>query len=338
MPAIELLYQAGLSSLQGGLVVVNAQVSPLLRQLCLKADGCFLQQSFKPVYDEIVQCGGVVQAVLPKLCDEKISVKTALVFPSKNKLLTLSHMAQAMCLLDDGGKIIMACANVHGAKSYDAALKKLAGHVSSSSKSKCRVFSAKRHDAFDEALATQWIQAAEVQRLESHRLYSQPGLFSWDRADMGSQLLLQYLPKISGEGMDLCCGYGLLSETILRHHVEIRQWHMVEADAMALHCAEKNIQPWTDKVQLHWQDAQLDGLPKKLDYVICNPPFHTGQDQDIDLGQSIVAQACRSLKRDGHLYMVANRKLPYEAELAKHLRSHKLVIETQGFKIIHGVR
>jgi len=91
-------------------------------------------------------------------------------------------------------------------------------------------------------------------------------------------------------------------------------------------------------VELYWQDAQLDGLPKKLDYVICNPPFHTGQDQDVALGQAIVAQGCRSLKRGGHFYMVANRKLPYEEVLVKHVRSHRTVIETQGFKIMHGVR
>ncbi|MDQ6968307.1 MAG: methyltransferase, partial [Mariprofundaceae bacterium] len=223
-------------------------------------------------------------------------------------------------------------------KSYDGALKKLAGHVGSTSKSKCRIFSATRNNEFDEHLANQWLDTAKIQYVEAHGLYSQPGLFSWDRADIGSELLLQHLPELSGESMDLCCGYGLLSERVLKKYSAISQWHMVDADDMALHCAKKNIQLWQDKVKLYWQDAQLDGLPRKLDYVVCNPPFHTGQAQDITLGQEILAQGCRSLKRGGHFYMVANRKLPYEEILAKHVRSQHTVIETQGFKIMHGVR
>ncbi|PCI43469.1 MAG: hypothetical protein COB41_07030 [Proteobacteria bacterium] len=332
MPAIELLYQAGLSSLQGNIAVMNAQVEPRLRALCLQVESYQLQQSFKPVCDEIMSMG------LQSTCDIDGAFDGVLVFPSKNKLLSLSNMAKAMLLLHENGKIMMGCANVHGAKSYASALKQLAGDVSSTSKSKCRVFSARRDTGFDEHLAKQWIDAAKMRDVESHGLYSQPGLFSWDRADIGSALLLQYLPELSGEGMDLCCGYGLLSDRILKKFPDITQWYMVEADHMALHCAKKNTLLWQDKVKLFWQDAQLDGLPNKLDFVICNPPFHTGQDQDIDLGQAIVAQACRSLKRGGHLYMVANRKLPYEAVLAKHVRSHDTVIETQGFKIMHGVR
>lgn len=332
MPAVELLYQAGLSSLQGRLAVINAQTVSSLREICSKSDAYQLQQSFKPICDEIERMGLISTCDIDGIFDE------ILVFPSKNKLLTLSNMAKAMLLLDTNGKIIMACANAHGAKSYDAALKKLAGHASSISKSKCRVFSARLDAGFNKELAKEWINAAKMRRVESHGLWSQPGLFSWDRADIGSELLLQHLPELTGDGMDLCCGYGLLSERILKNYSDIRQWYMVEADNMALHCAKKNTQSWQDKVQLYWLDAQLDGLPKKLDYVICNPPFHTGQDQDITLGQSIVTQGCRSLKRGGHFYMVANRKLPYEAVLAKHLRSHHTVVETQGFKIMHGVR
>ncbi len=332
MPAVELLYQAGLLSLQGSIAIINAQVQPRLRELCLKAEMYQLQQSFKPVCDEIMNMG------LQSTCEIDGGFDGVLVFPLKNKLLTLSNMAKAMLSLHENGKIIMACANVHGAKSYDAALKKLAGHASSTSKSKCRIFSARRDAGFDAGLAKQWIDAAAMQQVEAHGLWSQPGLFSWDRADIGSQLLLQHLPELSGDGMDLCCGYGLLSEHILKKFSDITQWYMVDADNTALHCAKKNTLPWQDKVKLLWQDAQLAGLPKKLDYVICNPPFHTGQDQDVALGQKIVAQGCQSLKRGAHFYMVANRKLPYEAVLAKHLRSHYTVIETQGFKIMHGVR
>jgi len=38
------------------------------------------------------------------------------------------------------------------------------------------------------------------------------------------------------------------------------------------------------------------------------------------------------------MYMVANRKLPYEQVLEKHLRSYSTLIEQDGFKVIRGIR
>jgi len=332
MPAVELLYDALMHRELKALAVLNAQPHHLLLDVCQKASSYELLQTFKPWCDDIAQLGLHSQANVSGC------FSTVAVFPSKNKCLTLSHMAAAMLLLPEGGEIIMACANSHGAKSYDAALKKIAGSVTSSSKSKCRIFSARRSSEMDVDLAEQWIRDAQMQRVEAHGLWSQPGLFSWDRADIGSQLLLQHLPELCGMGMDLCCGYGLLSAHIMKKNVAVEHIDMVEADASALLCAEKNLMPWQDKVACHWQNGAADGLPKRLDWAVCNPPFHTGQIQDIELGQAIVAQGCRSLKRGGHFYMVANRKLPYEHILEKHLRHYQVIAEEQGFKIIRGDR
>ncbi|MDQ6973428.1 MAG: methyltransferase, partial [Mariprofundaceae bacterium] len=88
----------------------------------------------------------------------------------------------------------------------------------------------------------------------------------------------------------------------------------------------------------HYVDATVDALPSALDWVLCNPPFHTGQTREVSLGQAIVAQGCQSLKRGGHLWMVANRQLPYEHVLTQQLEEHHIIIEANGFKIIHGVR
>jgi 16S rRNA (guanine1207-N2)-methyltransferase len=46
-----------------------------------------------------------------------------------------------------------------------------------------------------------------------------------------------------------------------------------------------------------------------------NPPFHSGQATDVDLGRAFLATAAASLRRGGKLFLVANRQLPYEAVL-----------------------
>lgn len=64
----------------------------------------------------------------------------------------------------------------------------------------------------------------------------------------------------------------------------------------------------------HWHDV-TKGLPECYDVVIMNPPFHIGRDQKAELGLSFLTAASRGLRRGGRLFLVANRRLPYESHL-----------------------
>lgn len=334
MPAIQLLYQSALDSLNGDLhvAIVNAHADPLLREIANKSD-LTVTQHFKPEFDALARMG----VNCPEALEDEFEL--IMVIPSKNKQQTLGWMADAMGHLNEGGKLLMACANSHGAKSYESALKKLAGNIASSSKSKCRIFSARRTNGFDRELETTWLEDAMPRIVDSHGMLSQPGLFSWDRADTGSELLLEHLPdNLNGTGIDLCCGWGFIARHILEHNPAVETLHLVEADRLALNCAIENMKQWQDRVQNHWLDAAAGALPLKLDWVVCNPPFHTGHATDIGLGQKIIEGACASLKRNGCLWMVANRKLPYEATLDKRLMRHRIVIQDQGFKVIEAIK
>jgi len=339
MPATQLLYQSAIDSLNSNsrVAVVNAHADPFLKEISKQCDRLALLQHFKPEHDDLLRMGLKSSPTLEGEFD------LILLIPSKNKQQTLGWMAEAMNHLVDNGKLISACANNHGAKSYESSLKTLAGDVSSSSKSKCRIFSARKSISINHELSAQWIEDAKPRTVDAHGLLSQPGLFSWERPDTGSQLLLEHLPaSFTGSGMDLCSGYGYLSVHLLKRHPDITALHLVEADRLALDCAEANTEKWTQKCQPHWLDAAADPLPpihtSKLDWIVCNPPFHSGQARDIDLGQTIIANACKSLKRGGKLYMVANRKLPYEATLDRMLMTHHTVIQDQGFKIIEATK
>ncbi|MFQ5519100.1 MAG: methyltransferase [Mariprofundus sp.] len=333
MSAVQLLYQAALATSPGKTAILNAQADPLLSQLAARKESLDLTQYFKPEHDALTSMGFTVSPEFSKLSTDYDLI---LLLPSKNKQQTHAWMAEAMRRLQKNGKIMMACANRHGAKSHETALKALAGNISSASKSKCRIFSACRNNHFDNELAEQWIQDAKPRRIETHGLISQPGPFSWDRADTGSSLLLEQLPALPGTGLDLCCGYGLLSEWILKHSPNVQLLHLIEADHIALECARANTQHWQTRVQLHWADAVSDPLPQNLDWIVCNPPFHSGQNRDIELGQAIVQRACQSLKKGGSLYLVANRKLPYEHLLQAGLQNCQTLIEKNGFKVFRG--
>ena len=335
MSAIELLYRNIPDTSAKNVLILNAQAHPLLNEICRQAASSLLQQSFKPSCIALSNSG--LAWVNFVATDQYFDL--ILIHPAKNRQQTLFWMADAMGRLQDGGKIVIACANNHGAKGYETALNKLAGNITSSSKSKCRIFSAIKSAALNSELAAQWLRNGEAQRITSHGVISRPGLFSWDRPDCGSQLLLSCLDKpLSGEGADLCCGYGLLAVHLLRLSDQTSRIHLIEADQLALCCAAQNTAAWSEQVETHWLDAATEPLPSKLDWVVCNPPFHTGHSHDVELGQKIVTRACRSLKRGGSLYLVANRKLPYEHILTAELRSVQTLTEADGFKVMQGTR
>ena len=340
MPAIELLYQAALDMPAARTCIINAHAHPLLADLQQQTQLLALQQHFKPEYTALQRNHLSVSPDWPEPAER---FDLILLLPAKNKQQTRGWLAAALHRLSDTGRLMVAAANTHGARSYATALQQLTGQITSRSKSKCRIFSARKTAAFDTALTEQWMNDAQPQYLEphglgSHGLYTQAGLFSWDRADTGSSLLLQQLPALSGKGMDLCCGYGLLSEHILRHPNTVSNIHLVEADHLALNCAKQNMAKRTHPIQYHWLDAAHDPLPQGLDWIVCNPPFHSGQTRDVELGQHIAQRGCESLKRGGVLYLVANRKLPYERLLQSALHQCQTLIEADGFKVIQGIR
>ena len=164
--------------------------------------------------------------------------------------------------------------------------------------------------------------------------WTAPGVFSADGVDLASALLIDALPdKLGKQVADLGAGWGFLSAHVLTHG-GVEAVHLVEAGHLALECARHNV---TDKrAQFHWQDVTTWAPLKKMDTIVMNPPFHTGRAAAPQVGQAFVAAAARLLSPSGHLWMVANRHLPYEAELKARFASVNEMGGDARFKIFHA--
>jgi len=164
---------------------------------------------------------------------------------------------------------------------------------------------------------------------------TRPGVFSADGPDKGSLALAEGLPPLKGAVADLGAGWGFLARRMLESEA-ITRAYLVESDAVALDCARENI---TDpRAEFHWADATRWRPPAPLDTVVSNPPFHRGRAGDPGLGRAFIAAAAGMLAPSGSFWMVANRHLPYEAELAAAFSSVEEVGGTPGFKVIHASR
>lgn len=172
--------------------------------------------------------------------------------------------------------------------------------------------------------------------IDNLALCTQPGIFSWDRLDPGSALLMSRLPAFKGKGADLGCGLGLLGRTVLGS-TAVTGVILVDLDRRAVEMARRNVAD--PRARIVWGDlrnAKL--LPAGLDFAVSNPPFHEGGGEDQALGIVFIQRAAEALRSGGSLWLVANAHLPYEAPLRELYRSVTTVAQEGGYKVFEARR
>lgn len=166
--------------------------------------------------------------------------------------------------------------------------------------------------------------------------WGQPGLFSWDRIDVGTQALIDVLPPLTGKIADFGCGAGVLSRQVLTSPKVVAVTGF-ELDRRAIAAAHKTISD--PRFSSVWVDLVADGTGGQIfDTIVMNPPFHRAGIEDQTLGISMIGRAAEALRPGGTLWLTANRHLPYEATLKARFATVTLKSEAQGFKVYQAIR
>ena len=167
---------------------------------------------------------------------------------------------------------------------------------------------------------------------EQLTLNSLPGVFNHGKLVLGTALLLDNLPAISqGKVLDFACGCGVIGAMLKRKYPQIE---LFSSDISAL--AVKATELTLSANNLSGTVITADGLPefpKQFDYIVSNPPFHTGIKTDYSIVEAFIAQSATRLSSQGKLTIVANSHLAYQELLQRSFRQVSVIAKANGFVI-----
>ena len=179
----------------------------------------------------------------------------------------------------------------------------------------------------------------EVDR--DYRIINHASLFSRDRLDPGSQLLIEHMPI--GERYrriaDLACGNGVIG-IIAASLNPAADLLFCDESYMALASARENF----DTAFGSHREAEflvtdcLQGVPgNSRDLVLLNPPFHQQHNINDAVAWQMLKDAKRVLVNGGELRIVGNRHLAYHAKLKKLFGNCETIAATSKFTVLSAV-
>ena len=283
---------------------------------------------------DAVQTSPLIPGSTPLETVTEGSADAAMVYAPPGVLERRRVLALALKALKPGGRLTTMAPKDKGGARLKKELATFGVEVAEDAKAHHRRCVVIRPDALAPA-AEAAISAGDLHLVEHLGAWSQPGVFAWDRIDAGTALLAQILPPLKGVGADLGCGYGALSTVVLRSPA-IASLRLVDLDRRAVEAARRNVED--PRASFEWADARDLAQNGDLDFIVMNPPFHDGGAEDRRLGQAFIRKAAGMLKKGGVLWLVANRHLPYEAELGEAFKRVTPHGEGAGYKLFEAVR
>jgi 16S rRNA (guanine1207-N2)-methyltransferase len=288
-----------------------------------------LVQGFRPHFRALQASG---YTVTPRV--EGQGYDMALVLAGRHRGQNELRIAEAIERVAPGAPVIVAGSKDDGIDSLRKRINALAPLDSHLPKHHGVAFWFRQGDS--EAVAT--LRAGNPGLVVEGGFKTAPGMFSFDRIDAGSKLLVASLPDdLKGNVADFCAGWGYLAAEALQRSRSLTALDLYEADFEALEAARMNVHGAVEP-RFFWIDLLAEAVERRYDAIVMNPPFHSGRAAEPGIGAGMIRAASKALKPGGRLFMVANRQLPYEQVLSASFASHAEIARDGLFKVLSARR
>ena len=162
-------------------------------------------------------------------------------------------------------------------------------------------------------------------------------VFSRQRLDNGTRLLLQHIPSLSGAPhiADLGCGNGVIG-LVAAERIPQAELLFVDESFMAVSSARANFQhAFRERIASFTAgDGLVECAPNSLDLILCNPPFHRQHAIDQTVPWRMFAQAKRALKPGAQLLVVSNSGLKHHGRIKRIFGHCSTLAQTGKFVVL----
>ena len=171
---------------------------------------------------------------------------------------------------------------------------------------------------------------------------SQAGVFSGNRLDPGSRLLIENMPRSEHyeKIADLGCGNGVIGIIAASLSAQARLVFVDESYQAVASAKQNFIRAFGAGREADFQVTNcFQGIANdSLDLVLNNPPFHQQQTIGDAIAWQMFVEARRVLKPEAELWVVGNRHLGYHAKLRKIFGRCEVVQSNQKFVLLRAVK
>ncbi len=136
------------------------------------------------------------------------------------------------------------------------------------------------------------------------KLYTSSEVFSKDKIDEGTRLLIESMLLLDGwEVLDLGCGYGVIG-IVVKKLCPTCKVYMVDINPKAVELAKLNCKLNNVECIILQGDTYEPVKDKKFDTIITNPPYSAGK----EIVFKFIDEAIEHLKKNGIFQMVVPKK------------------------------